>query len=144
MAEIRIRAGSATQSPSPEFFEAIRELEESLGQNYAATIQQVERIPGRYGVTWGESVAIFIGTSVASGLIEAMVNDVYNEAKAWGRDRLNKQQQENPDGRTRPLSITLYDAEDQRLLNWLINGDGEHEIDYTKQGDGSESGSPDN
>lgn len=145
-AQIRIQIGSVLAAPSPEIVESISELERNLARDYSTSVNRVERIPRRwetnhFGLVWSESVAIFIGTSAASGLIGAMVNDVYTKAKAWGRDLFNERKQASVDDHIQPVSFTIYDADagDRLLLDWLINGYGEHETDHRGEGEGPDA-----
>lgn len=128
MDKVTIRVGSATQSPGPERLEEIRELAELLKEDgRSVAIEEVELIPGRYGVIWAETLAIFIGSAAGSGLIGAIVADIYNTAKGWARDQFTKKKPANPTGRVRTQSFTLYDSDGKPLVSWKISDEGEQE-----------------
>ena len=110
----------------------------------SVAIEERERIPERYGVVWAETVAIFIGTAAGSGLVGAMVTDVYNIAKRWVRDQWKKKTEAHPGGRVRSQSFTLYGPDGKPILYWKISYEGEKEEIYreieTKPGDDSGDG----
>ena len=96
----------------------------------SVSIEERERIPERYGVVWAETVAIFIGTAAGSGLIGAIVTDVYNTAKRWARDQWKKKTEAHPGGRVRSQSFTLYGPDGKPILHWKISYEGEKEEIY--------------
>jgi len=96
----------------------------------SVAVEERERIPERYGVVWAETVAIFIGTSVGSGLIGAIVTDVYNTAKRWARDQWKTKPEARPGGRVRSQSFTLYGPDEKPILYWKVSYEGEKEEIY--------------
>jgi len=128
---IVIRVGSATESVTPGRGAEAEELAALLrADDRSVAIEERERIPERYGVAWAETVAIFIGTSAGSGLIGAMVTDVYNTAKRWARDQWKKKTEARPGGRVRSQSFTLYGPDGKPILHWKISYEGENEEIY--------------
>lgn len=130
-----IRVGSATESVTPRRCAEVEELAALLrDDDRAVAIEERERIPERYGVVWAETVAIFIGTSAGSGLMGAMVTDVYNIAKRWARDQWKKKKttttEAHPGGRVRSQSFTLYGPDGKPILYWKISYEGEKEEIY--------------
>jgi len=127
-----IRAGSATESVTPARRAEVEELAALLREDGRSVIvEERGRIPERYGVVWAETVAVFIGTSVGSGLIGAIVTDVYNTAKKWTRDQWKKKKTEaRPGGRVRSQSFTLYGPDEKPILSWKISYEGEKEEIY--------------
>lgn len=85
MAQLTIRAGRAYMVTSPEREAAMGALRDSLGKGGVDVDLEIAQYePGRRGLpppSVPEEVAIFIGTGVGSGLIGAIVTDVYNKAK---------------------------------------------------------------
>jgi hypothetical protein len=72
--DVTLRVGSATQSPGPVCLAEIEELAALLRDSgRSVTVEEVERIPGRYGVIWAETLAIYIGSAAGSSLIAAIV-----------------------------------------------------------------------
>jgi hypothetical protein len=65
-----------------------------------------------------ETLAIYIGTSIASGLIGAVVNDVYKVAKKWVRERRGQQK-----------STAITDVPVQRIE--IIGPDGKELISWS-------------
>jgi hypothetical protein len=129
---IVIRVGSATESVTPRRRAEVGELAALLrDDDRSVAIEERERIPERYGVVWAETVAIFIGTAAGSGLIGAIVSDVYNTAKRWARDQWKKKTTEaSPGGRVRSQSFTLYGPDEKPVLFWKISYEGEKEQLY--------------
>jgi hypothetical protein len=72
-----------------------RESVEGFVQQLRDTGRSVEFIPVRrdYPTTPSEiieTMAIFLGSSIGSAIISATVNDIYNTAKQWVRERRKK------------------------------------------------------
>lgn len=134
MEDVVIRVGSTTESISSTRRTEIEELATLLQEDgCSVAIEERERIPGIpecYGVVWAETVAIFIGTSVGSGLIGAIVTDVYNTAKKWTREQWRKETEAYPNDRVRSQSFTLYGPDEKPILYWKISYEGESEEVY--------------
>lgn len=85
VAQLMIRTGRTYMVTSPERAAALGELRYSIGKvGVDVDLEITKYEPGRRGFppqSFPEGVAIFIGTSVDSGLIGAIVTDVYNKAK---------------------------------------------------------------
>jgi hypothetical protein len=136
---IRIGSGSAAEVVTPEFRESVQELAAILkdtGHSVAIEEPKRERLPGIGFLTLAQEVGIFIGTGVATTLLNAVVTDICNSAKSWARNQVEKPQSSNRPIRQR-LSFTIYDAEGKPLLSWKIDSDGEHEEDRRKADPGS-------
>lgn len=126
-----IRIGSATESVTPKRRAEVEELAALLrNDDRSVAIEERERIPERYGVAWAETVAIFIGTAAGSGLIGAVVTDVYDTAKRWARDQWKNKTQARPGGRVHSQSFTLYSPDGKPILHWKISYEGEKEEIY--------------
>lgn len=131
MRDIVIRAGSATENVTPTRRGELDELAVLLrADDRHVSIEEHERIPGRYGVIWAETVAIYIGYSAGAALIAAIVTDVYNVAKSWARDQFKKKTEAHPGGRVRTQSFTLFGPDEKPILYWKISYDGEEEKIY--------------
>ena len=106
----------------------IEELSSLLAtSNRSVTIEQVEDISFGSRAIWTETLAIFIGTAAGSGLIGAVVTDVYSIAKTWARNQFKKDTETFGSGVARTQSFTLYDQDGKPILTWKISYDGEHE-----------------
>jgi hypothetical protein len=131
---IRVGSGSAAEIVTPKFRESVQELAAALRETgHSVAIEEPERkqIPGLGFLTLAEAIGIFIGTGVATALLNVVVTDIYNSAKSWARQQFKKQQSSNPNqGQLR--SFTIYDSEGKPLLSWKLDGDGEHEEDHRK------------
>ena len=126
-----IRVGSATGSVTPGRRAEVEELAALLRDgDHSVAIEERERVPEHYGVLWAETVAIFIGTSAGSGLVGAVVTDVYNRAKRWASDQWRKKAKARPGGRVRSQSFTLYSSDGKPMLHWKISYEGEKEEIY--------------
>lgn len=125
MPEVTIRMGSPADIISDEQRASIEHLADDLRQRgHDAGTEIIPYIPGRRGVTWPESVAIFVGSGAATALITLVVSDVYSTVKKWARNRFSKRaHQVNP----RPLWITFYGPDNKPLLRLKIDREGEHE-----------------
>lgn len=136
---IRIGSGSPAEIVTAEFRESVQELVVDLkGTGHSVSIEKPKReqIPGVGFLTLAQEVGIFIGTGVATTLLNAVVTDIYNSAKSWARNQVKKRKSSNPNLSQR-LSFTIYDAEGKPLLSWKIDSDGEHEEDRRKIDPGS-------
>lgn len=68
METITLRTGSPTQRTGPKRLTEVEELASLLTtSDRFVTIEEVEPVPGRYGVIWAETLTIFIGTAAGSG-----------------------------------------------------------------------------
>jgi hypothetical protein len=128
MPQIIVRAGRASEVTSPERREALMELRGRLATGGAdVDLEVTEYIPGQRGVTWSETVGLFIAGAVGGGLLANVTKDIYDQAKAWALDRFTKKQAENPNGNPRPESFTIYGPDGEVLKTWKVDREGEHE-----------------
>ena len=67
---------------------------------------------------------------MGSGLIGAIVTDVYNTAKKWTREQWRKETEAYPNDRVRSQSFTLYGPDEKPILYWKISYEGESEEVY--------------
>jgi hypothetical protein len=126
--------GSTWEIIMPDYRESVQELAAALRETgHSVAIEEPEpaRMPGIGLLTWAETVGIFIGTGVATTLLNAVVTDVYNSAKNWARKQFKDRKSSNPNLRI-PLSFTIYDSRGIRVLSWKIDSDGEYEEDHRK------------
>jgi hypothetical protein len=94
---------------------------------YSVSVQETK--PARSAVSSPniiEMVGIFVGTGVATTLINAAVTDMYNSARNWARDRFKRQNR--PD--VFVCGFTIYGPDGQPLVFWRISNQGEQETDY--------------
>jgi hypothetical protein len=138
MAQLIVRAGRAYMVTSPEREAALCELRDSLrkgGVDVDLEITQYE--PGRRGLPppwFPEEVAIYIGAAVGSGLIGAIVTDVYSTAKQWAKSRYGGKRKaaegasKDPD-QVKGERFTIYGPDGKVLKTWTVDKDGEHETD---------------
>lgn len=84
--------------------------------------------PGRYGVVFGEVLAIYIGMKaldvVTDHAMEAALKRVIETVKAWGRERFGKRRDA---ARPRPISIAFLDENGRVIKSWKIDQEGEQE-----------------
>src|SRR5262249_44614772 len=143
MQQLTIRAGRAYLVTRPEREAALRELHSSLCQGgLNVGFEITHYVPGRRGLPppWvPEEVAIFIGSSVGSGLIADLVTDVYNRAKPWARRRYERKRKDaegagkNAD-QVKGERFIIYGPDGDVLKSWTIDKDGERE----SEGDGND------
>lgn len=130
---IRVGSGSAAEIVTPVFRESVQELAVALkntGNSVAIKEPKRRRGPGLGLLTLAQEVGIFIGTGVATTLLNAVVTDIYNSAKSWARNQVKKQQSSNPHVHPQQ-SFTIY-VDGKPLLSCKIDSDGEHEEDHRK------------
>lgn len=123
---------------SPEREAALGELRDALGKGGVDVDLEVTHYePGRRGLpppSFPEELGIFIGTGVGSGLIGAIVTDVYNKAKQWAKRRYEGKRREAQDAKKDPDHVkgerfTIYGPDGNVLKTWTVDKDGEHETD---------------
>jgi len=130
MSKIIIRIGSAMENMRPERREAIEDLATQLRQHgHLVVIEERQQIPGRYGLPWAEQVGIFVGSGVATTLLNATVSDVYNTAKSWARNRFHSKRKAQPVGHVQPERVTIYGSDNKVLCSWKVDENGELEDD---------------
>ena len=78
------------------------------------------------GLTIFETVLIFIGSGVATPLLNAVVADIYNAAKNWGRKRFSNKSENS---RVRVL-FTIVGPDGSYIVQWQIGEEGEQETVY--------------
>lgn len=126
--DIILRIGSPTINILPERRESIMDLAGHIARiGRSVAIEEQERIPGRYGLPWAENVAIYIGAGIGSGLIGAIVTDVYNISKKWARERFRQKQEAQPGVRVRSERVVIYGPDGKVVCVILIDEHGEHE-----------------
>ena len=128
MPQVTLKAGRASEITQPERRAALEELRGRL-QSAGATVelQIAEYIPGRRGIAFIESVAIYIGGAASGALVSNLVTDFYTQAKTWAKARFHKKLNESPNGNPRPEAFTIYGPDGEVLKTWKIDKDGEHE-----------------
>lgn len=128
MPQIIVRAGRASEVTSPERSEALMELRARLATGGAdVDLEVIEYVPGQRGITWGETVGLFIAGSVGGGLLANVTKDIYDQAKAWALASYAKKRSESPNGNPRPESFTIYEPDGEVLKTWKVDREGEHE-----------------
>jgi Ribosomal protein L7/L12 C-terminal domain len=124
MADVEIRVGHRERR------EAADELAGSLrvsGRAVAVTRYPVGWASPARGLTPIEEVAIFIGSGVATSLLNAFVTDVYNTAKSWPRQRFEN----NAQLRDAPTEVVrIFGPDNELLVYWELNKFGEDETNY--------------
>jgi hypothetical protein len=87
--------------------------------------------PGKYGVTWLEVVAIYVGAKVLDGMtadaIDIAVKKLANTAVDWAKARFRK----HPDN-TRPQYISLYGPDGELLKSVQVDPKGDVQ-DHTER-----------
>ena len=129
MPQILIRAGRATEIMRPERRSDLDELVSRLrSEGMVVDLQLTEHIPGRRGIVWGESVAIYIAGAASGAVISNIVGDIYKQAKSWAAARFKKKQEASGEnGNPRPESFTILGPDGKVLRTWKIDRNGEHE-----------------
>ena len=102
--------------------EGLRNYEELASmlraKGYSVVAKKEFRV-ARAGVPSADLVAVFIGSAVATTLINAIVTDVYNDAKKWIHDRFNKKSEFSGT----QLRLVIYSPDREVLGWWIINGE---------------------
>lgn len=138
MAQLTVRAGRAYMVTSPEREAALSELRDSLGKGGVAVDLEITHYePGRRGLpapSFPEEVAIFIGTGVGSGLVGAIVTDIYNKTKQWATKRYEAKRRRAQDAKGDSVHVkgerfTIYGPDGNVLKTWTVDKDGEHETE---------------
>lgn len=120
-AGITISAGRASEVTSDERRAALEQLAQNLRKLGAdAKLEITEYVPGRRGIVSAEQVAIFIGTAAGSGLVGAVVTDIYTTAKDWARRRFKTKKN------GRPEYVVVKDNQG-RTMTFRISKEGESE-----------------
>jgi hypothetical protein len=118
-ADVRIAIGRAYEAMPDERRVAAETFAEDLRATTGVSVdlEVTERQPGRYGLGPIEWTGIFIGTTVATNLINNLTNDLYAKAKKMLLDRKAK-------GKTRDVGFTIYGPDGKALRRWdTRNGD---------------------
>jgi ribosomal protein L7/L12/DNA-binding CsgD family transcriptional regulator len=84
------------------------------------------------GLSTFEEILIFIGSGASTALLNAIVTDVYNAAKNWGRKRFGNQSRMV---NAPTIRFSIKGPDDERLVVWWIDGEGENELDYRRDFD---------
>ena len=100
-----------------------RESVEGFVQQLRDTGRSVEFIPVRrdYPTTPSEiieTMAIFLGSSIGSAIISATVNDIYNTAKQWVRERRKKRETKQTSGMIPFQRIIIYGPDRDEIASW--------------------------
>jgi len=121
--QVTIQAGRASEVFTDARRQAINELAtelESIG--LTVNLDLTDYIPGRRGISLVEQIGIFIGTSAGSGLIGAIVTDIYSMTKRWARKRIQSKSfnrssllviVRDTDGTTRTFRISKDGTEEE-------------------------------
>jgi hypothetical protein len=118
-ADVRIAIGRAYEEMPDERRTAAEAFAEDLRATAGVSVdlEVTERQPGRYGLGPIEWTGIFIGTTVATTLIQNLTNDLYAKAKKMLLDRKAK-------GRRRDTGFIIYGPDGKALRRWdTKNGD---------------------
>ena len=112
--------------------EAVEELAAGLSGKGLSVAVGAGWIPITRGLTPPEQILIYIGSGVSAALLNAIVTDVYNAAKDWGRKRFgNKSRLVD----ARAQEFVIFGPDGERLISWWIDGKGENEFDYRREFD---------
>jgi hypothetical protein len=100
-----------------------RESVEGFVQQLRNTGRSVEFIPERqdYPTTPSEiieTMAIFLGSSIGSAIISATVNDIYNTARQWIRERRKKRETKQTSGIIPFQRIIIYGPDRDEIASW--------------------------
>jgi hypothetical protein len=125
--DIFVRVGAPYENVLPERREDVRDLVGHLNRIHPTKLEIVEYVPGRRGLPWAETVSIWIGTNLASGVAGAVASDVYEVAKRWARNRFRRKQEEKPGVRVRSQRFVIYGQDGKKLCEWIIDEKGERE-----------------
>lgn len=128
MPEIVLKAGRASEVTQPERRAALQKLREQLESIVGSvSLQIAEYVPGRRGVAWPESVAIYVAGAVSGSLLSNLVTDIYQQARNWAKAHFTEKLSQSADENVRPEWFTIYGPDNQVLKTWKIDKDGEHE-----------------
>lgn len=104
---VRVEVLGRTDYMEPEHLSALEELPSYLlAENVDSDIYYRES--GGMGLPPLETIAIFTGTSIASGALYDLVKAAIRAAVAWSRERIRRQPPENEPPEGRPVRVTLY------------------------------------
>jgi hypothetical protein len=125
--QVTIQVGSAVEMVPDERRDDLAELATNLGHHgYEVDLKVIEYVPGRRGVSWIETVAIFVAGGVSGAGLEAITADLYNHAKQWTRQRWQRKSQEVE--APRPQAFVIYGPNNEVLRRWKIDKTGEHDL----------------
>ena len=120
---VRVEVLGRTDYMGPEQLSALEELPNYLlAENVDADV--FFREPGGMGLPPLETIAIFTGTSVASGALYDLVKAATKSAIAWSRERIRRQPAENEPPESRPVRVTLYGPKGELLKIIEVTRDG--------------------
>lgn len=121
-----------------ELAERLRELNQVVRRDDAYMEQ------GRYGVTWGEMVSLYVGMKAADVVtnhaLETLLNRILEVVRRWGRERFEGRRNA---ARKRPTFVGILDEDGRVLKKWSIGEDGEQESSLTDPDSGVEGPSVD-
>jgi hypothetical protein len=124
MADIRIVIGRKYEVMHDERRQTTTEFADGLrSSGLSVELEVIEYEPGRYGLTPVEWTAFFIGTSVASSLLNDLTTDLYNGAKKLLRSRREgKKADSGSPGRH--LGFIIYGPDGKVIEKWTTQEDG--------------------
>lgn len=130
MAQLLIKAGRPSEVTSAERRHDLEALRAQLAVGGAdVDLEIAEYVPGQRGLTWGETVSLFVVASVGGAILVNITNDVYSQTKSWALARFRRKHAANPSGKSRPESFIIYGPDGQVLKRWRVDEEGEHEDD---------------
>lgn len=104
---VRVEVQGRTDYMQPEQIRVVERLPEYLlDENVDSDLYYRE--PGGMGLPPLEAIAIFTGTSIASGMLYDLAKAVTKAAIAWARERIQSQPQDGEPPQSRPVHVTLY------------------------------------
>jgi hypothetical protein len=115
----------ATVPSASRHLPEMRDLVSRLRVNGHVADMQEHTLSAR-GLTWLEEVGIFVGSGAATALINLTLNDFYNIAKQWAREKV-RQRESAPTSQRWPESIRIYDIRGNLVAYWKIDENGEKE-----------------
>ncbi len=128
MPQLVIKAGRPSEVTSPERRAVLRALRSSLAAGGAdVDLEITDYISGRRGLSWSETVEIFIGASVGGTVLTAVTNDIYHQVKLWALERYRQKRRRGTGANPRPEQFTIYGPDGEVLKRWKVDTDGEHD-----------------
>ena len=121
MADVRIRIGDESETMDEKRPAATQEFAEQLRASGLSVDLEIILPTGRYGLTPVEWTLLFIATNVATDLISAVTNDLYEGAKKLLRSRKKQ------GSLRRKLGFVIYGPDDKELRRWTTEEEDESE-----------------
>lgn len=124
--QIRIRLGGKSQIVADERRRSVEEYADELRERgYSVDLEVIEYEPGRRGISFVETVVIFVLLKSVDGALQAAGKDAYELAKRWAHKRLEIKRAAGQGGR--PVGFTIYDGDGNVLYTWDTRQDDETE-----------------